>query len=123
MTSSHTSVECLHEEQIQGLSRKTAELETKATYKEKRIDELYEKIDKMETKIDTINDNVNKLILQSKTDDTELDKRLTAIETELALQKQNRIDDHNSTMRRRAYWGIVLTVVTILINILFNMFK
>ena len=115
--------ECIHEEQIQGQSRKLEALEVRVDYKHQRLDELNERIEKMDKKIDKLNDNVNKLILQSKTDDTELDKRLTSIETELALQKQKRIDDHNSTMRRIAYWGVVLTIVTLLINILFNLIK
>ena len=46
-------------------SRKIAELETRADYKDKRIDDLYVKIEKMENKIDTLNDNVNQLILLS----------------------------------------------------------
>ena len=33
-----TEHNCIHEEQIQGISRKTAELEARADYKEKRID-------------------------------------------------------------------------------------
>ena len=113
--------ECIHEEQIQNQSRKLEALEVRVDYKHQRLDELNDRIEKMDKKIDKINDNVNKLILQSKTDDTELDKRLTAIETELLLQKQKRVDDHNSTMRRIAYWGIVFTVITILINLYFNM--
>ena len=35
-------VDCFHEEQIQGQSRKIAELETRADYKEKMIDKLNE---------------------------------------------------------------------------------
>ena len=73
-----------HEEQIQANARKIAGLETRADYKDKRIDELNVKIDKMETKLDKLNENVNKLLVQSNQGDTDLELRLKAIDTELA---------------------------------------
>lgn len=112
---------CLHEEQIQGQSRKIAELETRANYKDKRIDDLYLKMEKMENKLDMLNDNVNKLILQSNQGDTDLELRLKAIETELALQKQTSLENHNRVSQLLAVVGVGLTIITILINIYFNM--
>ena len=112
---------CIHEDQIQGQSRKIAELETRADYKDKRIDDLYNKIEKMEEKIDTINNNVNQLILQSNKGDTDLELRLKAIETELQLQKQTSINNHNRVSQLLAVVGVGLTIITILINVYFNM--
>ena len=112
---------CIHEEQIQGQSRKIAELETRADYKDKRIDDLYVKIEKMENKIDTLNDNVNQLILLSNKGDTDLELRLKAIETELELQKQTSIDNHNRVSQLLAIVGVGLTIITILINVYFKM--
>ena len=112
--------ECLHETQIQNQSRKIAELETRADFKDKRIDELYVKMDKMEDKLDKLNDNVNKLLLQSRQGDTDLELRLKAIETELALQKQTNIDNHNRVSQLLALVGVGLTIITILINVYFN---
>ena len=112
---------CIHDEQIQSQSRKITELETRANYKDKRIDELYIKIDKMENKLDMLNDNVNKLILQSNQGDTDLELRLKAIETELAMQKQVNIDNHNRVSQLLAVVGVGLTIITIMINIYFNM--
>ena len=86
---------CIHEEQIQGQSRKITELVTRANYKDKRIDELYIKIEKMENKLDVLNDNVNKLILQSNQGDTDLELRLKAIETELDLQKKTSLENQD----------------------------
>lgn len=114
---------CIHEEQIQGQSRKITELEARADFKDKRIDELYTKMEKMETKIDTLNDNVNKLILQSNQGDTDLELRLKAIETELALQKQTTTENHNRVSQLLAMVGVGLTIITILINVYFNMIK
>lgn len=82
-------IECFHEEQIQGQSRKIAALETRANYKEKRIDELSNKMDKMDNKLDEILEEFNNFKMQSNQDDTELELRLKAIETELVVQKQN----------------------------------
>jgi len=112
---------CIHEDQIQGQSRKIAELETRADYKDKRIDDLYNKIDKMEEKIDTLNKNVNQLILLSNKGDTDLELRLKAIETELELQKQTSITNHNRISQLLAVVGVGLTIITILINVYFNM--
>ena len=112
---------CIHDEQIQSQSRKITELETRANYKDKRIDELYLKIEKMENKLDMLNDNVNKLILQSNQGDTDLELRLKAIETELAMQKQVSIDNHNRVSQLLAVVGVGLTIITIMINIYFNM--
>jgi len=102
-----------HEQQIQENSKKIAELETKAKYKEKRIDELYDKIDKMEEKIDKINENVNKIVQSSIQSDNSLEIRLTKIETDMKNQK-------DESKRRITYIGIGLTILTILINIYFN---
>lgn len=112
---------CIHEEQIQGQSRKITELETRANYKDKRIDDLYIKIEKMENKLDMLNDNVNRLILQSNQGDTDLELRLKAIETELALQKQVATENHNRVSQLLAVVGVGLTIITIMINIYFNM--
>ena len=113
--------QCIHEDTLQGLSRKTAELETRADYKDKRIDELYIKMEKMEDKLDKLNENVNELLLQSRQGDTDLELRLKAIETELALQKQTTKDNHNLVSRLLAFVGVGLTIITILINVYFNM--
>ena len=105
---------CIHEDLIQDHSLKLKGLETKSDYKEARIDELYTKIDKMEQKIDLLNENVNKLILQSSKDDQNLEIRLAKIETELEQQK-------NTAQRRTVWIGIGLTILTILINLYFQM--
>ena len=76
-----------HEEQIQENSRKISALETRADYKEKRIDELYLKMEKMDEKIDEINKNVNKIIQSSIESDNELELRLTKLETTVRVLK------------------------------------
>ena len=110
-----------HEAQIQENTRNIAALETRADYKDKRIDELSLKIDKMEEKLDRLNENVNKLVQNSIKGDTDLELRLKAIETELAIQKQTSIDNHNRTSLILAVLGTGLTIITILINVYFNL--
>ena len=78
---------CIRDPTIQNHTQKITELETRATYKEKRIDELYQKIDTMEKKIDTINDNVNKIMMKSVQGDSEIDKRVTSLETTVNVLK------------------------------------
>ena len=123
MTMTAADYTCIHEDQIQGQSRKITELEARANFKDKRIDELYLKMEKMETKLDKLNENVNELLLQSKQGDTDLELRLKAIETELALQKQTNIDNHNRVSSLLAVVGVGLTIITILINVYFNLMK
>ena len=109
-----------HENQIQDLAKKTSALETRADYKDLRIDELNRKIDKMETKLDNLNDNVNKLVQNSIKGDSDLELRLKAIETELAVQKEVSQQNHNRFTILLAVVGVGLTIITILINVYFN---
>ena len=76
-----------HETQIQENTRQIAALETRADYKEKRIDELYKKMEKMEDKIDVINENVNRIVQSSIESDNELEQRLTKLETTVRVLK------------------------------------
>ena len=113
--------DCVHESLIQAHSTDIESLKTRADYKDKRIDELYLKMEKMEEKIDKMNENIQQLILKSNQGDTDLELRLKAIETELALQKQTQLDNHNRVSSLLAVVGVGLTIITILINVYFNM--
>ncbi|WP_406533378.1 hypothetical protein [Methanobrevibacter sp.] len=108
------SYTCIHEDQIQGQSRKIERLEARADFKDRRLDELNEKIDKMDGKLDTIADTVNDFILQSSQQDNQLEIRLTKIETDMENQKLE-------AQRRTVWIGIGLTIITILINTWFHM--
>lgn len=111
-----------HEEVIQNHSRKIAELETRATYKEKMIDSLDVKFEKMDKKIDELLDGFNDFKIQSNRDDAQLELRLKTIETQLELQNQkirdNKADSESRTNRLFLIVGTALTVVTIIVNIL-----
>lgn len=81
-------IDCFHEEQIQGQSRKIAELETRANYKEKMIDELNENMKDIKETIESLDKTINNFILKSVNDDGKLreiinkqDNRITALET------------------------------------------
>ena len=81
-------VDCFHEEQIQGQSRKIAELETRANYKEKMIDKLNENMKDIKETIESLDKTINNFILKSINDDGKLkeiinkqDNRITALET------------------------------------------
>ena len=54
-------------------------------------------------------------------DDNQLELRLKAIETELALQKQTTLENHNRVSQLLALVGVGLTIITILINVYFRM--
>ena len=113
--------DCIHEALLQSQTKDLERLKTRADYKDKRIDELYLKMEKMEEKIDKMNENIQKLILKSNQGDTDLELRLKAIETELQIQKQTQLDNHNRVSSLLAVVGVGLTIITILINVYFNM--
>ena len=113
--------DCIHEDLLQSQTKDLERLKTRADYKDKRIDELYLKMEKMEEKIDKMNENIQKLILKSNQGDTDLELRLKAIETELSLQNQTQLDNHNRVSSLLAVVGVGLTIITILINVYFNM--
>lgn len=115
--------DCIHEDLIQTQSKDLERLKTRADYKDKRIDELYMKMEKMEEKIDKMNENIQKLILKSTEGDTDLELRIKPIETELAIQKQTSIDNHNRVSSIVAVVGVGLTIITIAINVFFNIIK
>ena len=73
--------DCIHEKLIQSHSTDIQSLKTRADYKDKRIDDLSNKMDKMEKKIDKINENVNTIMLKSVQGDSDIDKRVTSLET------------------------------------------
>lgn len=81
-------LDCFHEEQIQGQSRKIAELETRADYKEKMIDELNENMKEVKKTMDSLEKTITDFILKSINDDSALrelvnkqENRITALET------------------------------------------
>lgn len=122
MTLTHN--ECLHEDQIQGISRKTAELETRADYKEKRIDELNEKITDMDKKLDILVQGFNDFKVASNKGDVELELRVKTNETEIANLKETldkkEADEQKRFTNQIAVFAIICTVITIIVNIYFN---
>ena len=111
--------DCIHEDQIQAQSRKIERLEARSDFKEKKIDDLNKKMDKLNDKFDKVLEKFNDLKLESKSDDTQLELRLKAIETELELQKQ-------TTKNNYTRLSIIMTVITIVLGALtfyFNFLK
>ena len=98
--------DCFYEEQIQGQSRKIERLETRADWKDQRLDEIDKKIEKMDEKIDQLLNGFNDLKLQSNNDDSQLELRLKAIETELEANK-NAVQDY------RNRFTLILSMITI----------
>ena len=108
--------DCMHEDLIQSHSTDLQSLKTRADYKDKRIDELDHKLEKMNEKLDKMNENINKIILKSNDNDKDLEIRLKAIETELALTKQAQKDNLDTYRFWLAIVTIALTVLTIYLN-------
>ena len=118
---------CLqHEEQIQELARKTAELEAHANFKEQRISELIEDNKRIEGKIDNLTDTVNKVLLNSIRDDNDLNQRVLTLETKSDTQekllkeyeekaRKQRDEDRAKNNQNIAIIGLVMTGVSLII--------
>ena len=126
MSPPHNETCLQHEEQIQELARKTAELEAHASFKEQRIMEIIDDNKRIEGKIDNLTETVNKVMLNSIKDDNSLNQRVLALETKQQThddllkefeEKQNkqRKEDREKQNLRIAYLGIGLTILSILL--------
>ena len=126
MSPPHNETCLQHEEQIQELSRKTAELEAHASFKEQRIMEIIDDNKRIEGKIDNLTDTVNKVMLNSIKDDNSLNQRVLALETKQQThddllkefeEKQNkqRKEDREKQNLRIAYLGLGLTGLSIIL--------
>ena len=115
---------CLHEELIQDHSLKIKELDTRADYKEQAIMELKEELKEMNVKIDAINDNVNKLILNSETQDKDIDKRVDNVETKIRLYEQffheAKEDKKTRDNMQLTLYALIIAVLGLLANTIFH---
>ena len=101
MTMNVNENQCIqHEEQIQELARKTAELEAHANFKEQRISELIEDNKRIEGKIDNLTDTVNKVMLNSIRDDNDLKQRVLTLETKSDTQEKV-LKEYEETQRKQ----------------------
>lgn len=112
-----------HEEQIQDNTQKIAALQTRADYKDKRIDELNAKMDKIEDKLDKLTDTVNNVVVNSISGDNDLKQRVLALETKLDTQekllneydekqRKERDEDRAKTTQYMAVIGTVIGVLS-----------
>lgn len=85
--SSNQPYVCIEKDNITSHSERIAELEARANYKHERIEQIILDQKRMEDKIDHIAETVNQLQLQSVKDDTDIDKRVTSLETTVRVLK------------------------------------
>jgi len=117
---------CIEKDQLNSQSQKIARLEEKAEYKEKRIEELNDKINDMDKKLDILVQGFNDFKLDSNKGDVELELRLKTLETEQQNLKDSLSKKENDEQKRfnnqMLMTGTALTVITIVINVVFNIF-
>ena len=98
------STKCLHEDQIQGQSRKIAELEARADYKDKRIDELKIDMHELKESIEKLETTITNFILKSVNDDSDLKEYINKLE--------NRVTSLES--RQDTIYKLVIAIPTFL---------
>lgn len=87
MASEDKKYVCIHESKWTDHEAKLKELETRANYKDQRIDDLKDDVAVMDKKLDKITNSLNELKLQSNRDDYNIDARVTAIESKIETLK------------------------------------
>ena len=116
---------CIEKDQLSNQSRKIAELEARADYKEKRIDELNDKITDMDKKLDILVQGFNDFKMDSKKGDVELELRLKTIETDHDNLKRSLEKKEEENQKRfnnqLAVFAFICAVITLVVNIYFNM--
>lgn len=95
---------------------KLAELDAEINFKQKRLNDIDHKIEKMDEKIDKLNDSINKLILKSQQDDSVLERRLVAIETENKQQQKAINDNRNRFNTMLSVVVVFFTILTFIFN-------
>jgi uncharacterized coiled-coil protein SlyX len=78
---------CIHEKRLGQAENRITELETRADYKDKRIDELNENIKDLKVVISSFDENLNNFLLKSVQDDNHIDKRVTSLESTVHVLK------------------------------------
>ena len=109
-----------HEQQIQENTRDITELQSEIKFKEKRIDDIYNKIEKMDEKIDKLNENMNKIIQQSIQSDNDIEKRLVAMETKINENEKAVQDNRNRFTLIISGITIFFTALTFIFNFLLH---
>ena len=106
--------ECVHEEQIRGISRKTSELEANARYHEKHLDELTVSIKELQESIDGMNKSINKIILKSVNDDNDLKKYVSGLENRIIMLETAK----NEQWKLFTGLGVLIPIVSFVITYL-----
>ena len=120
-----------HEQQIQENSKKIAELETRADYKDVRITELIENNKRIEAKLDKLNETVNTVVVNSIKDDNDLKQRVVTLETKIetqnnvlekykAEQRKQRKEDREKTNTYLSYISVGLALLVFVLTYIFK---
>lgn len=78
---------CVREKQISKHESAITELQTRANYREEQIKQLNENMKEMSKKLDEIKDDLSELKIQSLQDDSDIGKRVTALENTVKVLK------------------------------------
>ena len=103
---------CIHEDRFAHDEAQISQLETRADYKEKRLDTLEAKIEKIITTVDEVNNNLTKYLLQSNAYDKDLELELKAIKTKLDMQDKARQDQRKDTNLKLTFITLGLALLT-----------
>lgn len=107
-----TEYTCIHEEQIQGQSRKIEALETRADYKEDAIKELKEDMKELNDSMKSLEKTITDYIVKSITDDNKLKDYITSLENRVTALESAKAEQWKLYMGL----GVAVTVISFFIN-------
>jgi len=105
---------CIHEEQIRGISRKTAELEARADYKEQSIKELKTDMKELKDSVDSLDTTINKFIIQSIKDDNALKDYITSLENRVTSLESRQDTLYKLLMATPAVIAVIGVIAAVL---------
>lgn len=105
MNAKHT---CIHEEQLNSICRKTAELEARSTYHEKHSDELATCMKELQNSIESLDKNINEFILKSITGDTKLKDNINTLNNRIVMLETARKEQ----WKMFTGMGVAITIIS-----------
>ena len=105
---------CIEKDQLSNQSRKIAELEARADYKEQSIKELKTDMKELKDSVDSLDTTINKFIIQSIKDDNALKDYITSLENRVTSLESRQDTLYKLLMATPAVIAVIGVIAAVL---------
>ena len=105
---------CIEKDQLSNQSRKIAELEARADYKEQSIKELKLDMKELKDSVDSLDTTINKFIIQSIKDDNALKDYITSLENRVTSLESRQDTLYKLLMATPAVIAVIGVIAAVL---------